>query len=139
MTLRSRLLLWSTLAGGYWLLIFTLTHVPINVPGAANSLDKLQHLGAFFGLAVLLAAAYDAWRGLNVAGCGWILLATSLYGAIDELTQALVPHRYPSVFDWLADVAGAALGVAVAFGWLTFWRARAAASSAAASADVKTR
>lgn len=143
MTLRSRLLLWSTLAAAYWLLIFTLTHLPISVPGAEHSLDKLQHLGAFFGLAVLLAAAYDAWRGLNVAGCGWILLAAGVYAALDEVTQAFVPHRYPSVLDWLADFVGAALGVSVALGWFNFWRSRseasAAASSSATSADVKAR
>jgi VanZ family protein len=136
---RSRVLVWSALAGAYWLLIFVLTHVPISVPGAEHSLDKLQHAGAFFGLAVLLGAAYDAWRGLTVAGCGWILLATGLYGAVDELTQALIPYRYPSVFDWLADFVGAALGVVAAFGWVVFWRTRAAASPAAASAEVKTR
>ena len=119
MSFRSRCLLWSLVAAAYWSLIFVLTHIPIDVPGALHQLDKLQHLAAFFGLAVLLCAV-------------------GTYGALDELTQALVPNRYPSVLDWFADFAGAALGAGFAFGWVAFWRARAAASSAAASADVNT-
>jgi VanZ family protein len=139
MSFRSRCLVWSVLAAAYWSLIFILTHIPIHVPGAEHSLDKLQHLAAFFGLAVLLCAAVDAWRGLSVLGCAAILLLAATYGALDELTQALVPNRYPSVLDWFADAAGATLGVCFGFGWVAFWRARAAASSAVASAEVNTR
>lgn len=39
----------------------------------------------------------------------------SLYGAVDELTQALVPGRVADYYDWFADVVGSMTGV------LLFW------------------
>ena len=137
-----RLLLWTGIAVAYWAALFLATHLPIAIPGAANSLDKLQHAGAFFGLAVLLCAAYEAWRPRREWGYLGVFLATAAYGAIDEWTQSFVPNRYSDVRDWLADLGGAALGVGLMFLVAAFWRARsaaAAAASAAASAGVKTR
>ena len=134
-----RILLWTGLTIGYWLLIFGLTHAPGDMSGPVNGHDKLQHAAAFFGLTVLLCAAYNTWRGLNVAGCLMILLVVSCYGALDEVTQQLIRGRFMSLYDWFADLVGACLGVVVGFGWAAFWRSRAAASSAAASAELKTR
>lgn len=44
----------------------------------------------------------------------WALAAgvTMLFGIADELHQAFVPGRDPSVLDWLVDAAGAVAGVA---------------------------
>ena len=69
---------------------------------------------AFAGLAVLLAAVgqaagFGSWRlYLGVA----VVLA--LYGLFDEATQALVRRREPDLYDWLADMTGALVGI-VAF------------------------
>jgi VanZ family protein len=41
-----------------------------------------------------------------------VLTLIALYGAFDELTQAFVRNREPDLYDWLADLAGALLGIA---------------------------
>lgn len=64
--------------------------------------DKVIHAGAYFVLAALATLA----TGRPVAGA---LLAVG-YGVTDELHQALVPGRFPSVFDLVADAIGATLG-----------------------------
>lgn len=49
-------------------------------------------------------------------GRGWALalIAGAAVGAMDECYQKLVPGRFPSVFDWMADACGAAIGSALA-------------------------
>ena len=42
-----------------------------------------------------------------------MILVGLLYGAIDEWHQAFVPHRIPSMGDWLADAAGVVVGYLV--------------------------
>lgn len=137
--LKWRLLLWLGMAVAYWLLIFTLTHLPGSVGGMPRVSDKLAHAAAYFGLAVLLCAAYGAWRPEASFGYVGVFLAIALYGALDEITQGFVPNRQPDFFDWLADVGGAALGVGFSLLVAAFWPARAAAAAADASPAVKTR
>ena len=138
-SLRYRLLIWTGLAGLWWSLIFIGTHIPLNMPGGANALDKVQHAGAFFGLAVLLCAAYEAWRPGREWGYCFVFLAAIAYGGIDEWTQSFVPYRSSDVRDWLADAGGAALGVGLMFFFAACWRSRSASAAAVASADVSTR
>jgi VanZ family protein len=136
-----RVLFWLGLAVGYWALIFTLTHVPGSVGGVPRVGDKTAHALAYFGLAVLLCSAYSAWRPGAPLGYLGVFVAVAAYGAIDEITQGLVPFRQPDFLDWLADVGGAACGVGFMFLVAAFWPARwtAAAAASAASADVSTR
>jgi len=103
----------------YAVLIFALSSLPRPppfVPPALLSLDKLLHLAEYAVLGALVARALRAggWPAARVfAGT---LLVGSLYGAGDELHQALVPERSADVRDWAADTAGTALGAAaVAF------------------------
>jgi VanZ family protein len=131
---RLRLLFWTGLAVAYWLLIFGLTHSQVGLPGPVSFFDKLEHAGAFCGLAVLLCAAYESWRPQRRAGYFAVFLAVAAYGAFDEWTQGFV-GRHSDVRDWLADLGGAACGVGLMFLVAAFWRPR----SAAASAGVKTR
>ena len=84
-----------------------LTHIPVpqTAPEIRN-LDKLIHLIAYFPLGLLLPTC-------RVPGCEskWVcLLVIALYGGLDELLQIPV-GRTASVFDWVADVGGAALGL----------------------------
>ncbi len=93
-----------------WIVLAILTHMP--VPQSAPQiryLDKLIHLIAYFPLGLLLPTC-------RVRGCqsGWVcVLVIALYGIIDELLQIPV-GRTASVFDWLADMAGAIGGFLVA-------------------------
>lgn len=94
---------------GLWAgVIFVGSSVPgTNLPGGYS---LWGHLGEYLVLGALTAWALrrDDW--------GTILLAIGLcaiYGASDEFHQAFVPYRMPDIFDWIADVSGAAIGVAV--------------------------
>jgi VanZ like family len=114
-------LTWQLALASYWLALFVMTHVPIDVvalPG--NSIDKLVHVSAFAILAMLLAIAWHlsagplTWRHF---ACAWVLLV--LYGAMDEWTQTYV-GRIASFADWLGDALGAFIGLATfaALNWL---------------------
>ena len=82
--------------------ILALMPVPPPLPGAES--DKIQHFAAFFVLAVLGASAFRRHTCLLVFG----IMA---FGAMLELLQgtALIA-RDMSAYDWLADVAGTAIG-----------------------------
>jgi VanZ family protein len=88
-----------------------LTHLP---PAAALPVpnDSLAHFAGYAGLSALL------WLCLWTRGRGaWrrelaVLIVMALYGAIDELTQTLT-GRTPELGDWLFDMSGALLALAV--------------------------
>ena len=54
-------------------------------------------------------AAYGLGRIRRVGIAASVLAA---YGAVDELTQELVPGRHASLRDWLADMFGVLLALA---------------------------
>jgi VanZ family protein len=97
---------------GYWLMLFTGTHLP-RVPKAfAEQSDKVLHLAGYGGLAAVLLF----WRlsrgpvGLRSLALLWIVIAC--YGAFDEVTQPIV-GRFCDFGDWVADVTGAAVALAI--------------------------
>ncbi len=116
---RRRLILLSQLAlAGYWIALFVGTHLPpAATPLPARVADKIMHVAAYAGLSFLLSTVWQlagghlAWRQLK-----WVWLTVVVYGMVDELTQPYV-RRDASILDWLADAAGAALGI-VAFVWM---------------------
>lgn len=72
--------------------------------------DKLVHFVCFGGLCFWVSFACCTKNFSKV----WIpVLIVSLYGIIDEIHQSFVPGRSTSVFDWMADTAGAFLGACV--------------------------
>jgi VanZ family protein len=76
--------------------------------------DKLAHAGAYCLLGVLALRACHG--GLHWLGARPTLVAVLLAGAyamVDELHQGRVPGRHASVFDWVADVVGVALAIAL--------------------------
>lgn len=75
------------------------------------ALDKVAHFAAYAVLAALLlraSRAFHLWRTALV-----VVLAVSAFGAIDEWHQSFIPRRSMSFADWLADTAGAIVGVLV--------------------------
>jgi VanZ family protein len=102
----------------YWAVLFIATHVPremVRLPRGVS--DLVPHFIAYAVLAVLFAAALHvtvrqvrSWQFC----AAWMLLVAS--AAIDEASQPLV-GRHASVWDWLADAAGAAVGIAVFYLW----------------------
>ncbi len=102
----------------YWLVIFTGTHLP-EVPGIFTAYnDKIKHFGAYFGLALLLcyvSSGEKPWQRFAS-----ILALVATYGAIDELTQGLVPGRTTDFLDWCADLLGASTAIALYIGLRLF-------------------
>ena len=94
---------------GIWFTLAILTHIPVpqSVQGIGVS-DKLIHLIAYFPLGLLLPLC-------RIRGCEkwWICLLLIVgYGVLDELFQIPV-GRTASVLDWIADLMGTSLGIAV--------------------------
>jgi VanZ family protein len=77
------------------------------MPGA--ELDKLQHIAAFFTLAVLSRLAFPRAAGAV------LFVALAVLGALIEVAQ-LTPglHRHGDVADFLVDIIAAAAGLLVA-------------------------
>ena len=92
----------------YWVALFIGTHVPVppDVLQIAGS-DKTLHFLAYLGLSLLIAVCVRP-RGWTYL---WVLLGLAAYGALDELLQISV-RRTADIVDWLADVAGVAVGLA---------------------------
>lgn len=105
----------------YWVFLFCVTHFPkLELAGPPQS-DKLSHFAAFGLLAYFLWKFFECGREPLSAWFLWKALAViAIYGALDELTQALV-ERGTDVADWIADMLGAGFALA-----LLEWRRRAA-------------
>ncbi len=94
--------------------IFWQSHFPsvIAGPPIVPFADKIMHLGAYTVLGLLCLR----WLAREVPGAkkGKIILAgfvlTSLFGLSDEFHQSFIIGRTASVYDFMADCAGAALG-----------------------------
>ena len=122
--------------GGYWLALFTLTHLPIDPAGRGPGIpyfDKLLHAAAFAGLAVLTCLAVAAFRPPSTGILLAMVTILAVYAAADELTQGFVRHRVPDAKDWVADVLGIVIGVvAFAAGRLVWCREETFVSEPAA-------
>jgi len=82
--------------------IMTLTPSPGTIQQSVN--DKLGHVSAFFVLAFLTHAS---WPGFNF---NWRQIIPLLsYALAIEITQYLIPNRYFSLMDFIADGAGIGL------------------------------
>ena len=110
----------------YWLAMFIGTHLPGTPvpPDPARSWDKVEHVTAFAGLAVLLCVAGALWRGASQRLLAAVLGLLALYGVMDEATQRFLPYRTPDTGDWLANILGSGLGLSLfwfAWGLLPDW------------------
>lgn len=94
------------------MIIFAGSAVPSSaMPGRGGSLAHFVEFGVF---GILLYRAFLLRQpGLRAAVLS--VLVASLYGITDELHQLFVPGRMTDPLDWLADTAGAATAVALAF------------------------
>jgi VanZ family protein len=87
------------------------------LPGAApetlallhHLIRKCAHLGEYFLLSLLILRGVRAERGgWRVEWAIWAVSITTGWAALDELHQAFVPSRGPSLMDVLLDACGAA-------------------------------
>jgi VanZ family protein len=105
--------LWRWLLAAYWISLLVGTHLPPQFHAVTEELnDKVEHLFAYAGLAWLLAMAWQTSVGeLTNRHLRFAWLAIVLSAMADELTQPFF-DRDCSVWDWLADAIGVALGLA---------------------------
>ena len=96
----------------YWLTMTVASHLPIDF-SRIYGLDKVLHCAAFAGLTFLAGRICLRSRG-TVWSLVAVFLAAGAYATADELSQLFVPLRVCDVHDWMADLCGAAIGVAVA-------------------------
>ena len=96
----------------YGIALFWINHIPkVSVNLGVPHSDKYAHFGAYALLAFLMTwTIYPDRRG-NWRGYLVVFTVAVLYGAADELLQAWVPGRYADWWDWVADTAGAAIGI----------------------------
>lgn len=77
--------------------------------------DKFAHATAFGVLAAFLDLALRRTHPdlPVVRRLILILIGVAIFGASDELHQRFVPGRFCDLYDWIADVTGGALGLAL--------------------------
>ncbi len=92
---------------GLWLVVANLAHAPL-----------FGILSVGFAAWFLALPGPEGWPRIGPRKAFAILFSTLLYAAFDEGHQAFVPGRFPSVFDFLTDAAGAfsAFGIVVYLG-----------------------
>lgn len=111
-----------------WVGLFAVMHTPGDrLPKIhISNLDKAAHVIGYLLLALLGGAT--ARRAGATMGVGWYVrwfMVYAVYAAADELTQPLV-RRTADVFDWVADMAGVTLAMAIVY--IDASRARRASS-----------
>ncbi len=98
---------------GYWVSMCVGTHMP-NPPDVVptNVSDTWLHLGAYFGLSILLVGSVADGGRLSVVASLRLWAVVLVYGALDELTQMIpVLHRTAEWKDFAADAGGSAAGL----------------------------
>lgn len=116
----NRLVRWSLPI--IWMgVIFALSaqsQLPNLTPGAPG----VEEIGGHFIVFAVLALLW--WWALRGAGvrypAAWAFVIAATYGILDEFHQSFVPHRTPSVSDWLIDVLGAATALVIIQAWHSY-------------------
>ena len=110
---RVKVLLFPLIA--YWILLFIATTIPSdNFSDVLQIGDKLKHFFAYYILAFLLSLNLhfqEKWKKLAVSAFIYSFFITTIYGAVDEIHQILVPNRSAEFLDWVADMLGSLSGV----------------------------
>lgn len=96
---------------GWAAFILALTSIPGSaVPDVGvSSADKLVHVLLYGILGAFVARA--AWDPAHpVRSVVMVAIGVSLFGAVDELHQSIIPGRSADALDWLADTIGGMTG-----------------------------
>jgi VanZ family protein len=97
--------LWAAL-----ILVLTSIPAPPDVTGGIPHLDKVVHFLLYAGQGWLVTRTLRTRRPRLLLAA---LIGIALFGAFDEVHQHFFA-RTPSLLDWIADVIGASVGIAVA-------------------------
>lgn len=92
--------------------MFVSTHVSLpTMPRAPVGADKVFHFNAFLGLGFLTALWLALGGKATISRLLLLLAVLAIYAGIDEWLQQFV-NRHTDINDWLADLSGAAIGIA---------------------------
>jgi VanZ family protein len=98
----------------YWVFLFIATSLPVERLPSIGFTDKINHLIAYFILAVLLNLTLIYQRKSQLlfekAPIATIVICL-FYGALDEVHQLFVPGRSAETLDWFADALGTTAAV----------------------------
>lgn len=113
---------WSVLAALYAIAIFIGSAIPApDLPEVVSAVsDKVLHLLEYAILGFLVHRAMCTqrrWSALARNAVVMTVVIAIVYGASDELHQSFVPGRTADFLDWIADSAGAAIGIALSL-WI---------------------
>jgi len=100
---RHRAMLFRVLLAAALLAISFLATTSLTIPVAEDMNDKINHVIAFFLLALLVDLSFPAWSFRTK------VLVLIAYGLSIEVAQAYLPYRSCSLFDLGADAGGLAL------------------------------
>jgi VanZ family protein len=95
------------------LIFFVSSRSGITPPGPDFVMkDKLAHVAEYsvLGLLLFVNIGWTVSRSRVVTFVFLFAVGVSI-AALDELLQSYIPGRHMSLFDWLADALGVALGV----------------------------
>ncbi|HMU41737.1 MAG TPA: VanZ family protein [Ignavibacteriaceae bacterium] len=98
----------------YWIILLSATSIPADSVPTTGVSDKIEHFLAYFILSILLASTLFFQNKFTILKKYYLLstlIIASVYGAIDELHQLLVPGRSCELLDWLSDIGGVMLGI----------------------------
>ncbi len=119
---------WAT-SGIYAAIILVLTSLPANTIPLVSRFDIsdfIIHALMYLPLAILVFRALSlTWPGLSFAVHGrnaWV--AVVVFGLLDELHQLPLLTRSCSLWDWLADAAGALVGIGITYLYLRYSRSK---------------
>ena len=100
----------------YWIILFILTSIPGNQITTFGVSDKIKHAGAYFVLTIFLFLTLhfqNKYPKLKTNAGIAALIISLIYGVIDEVHQLFIPGRSGDMYDWLADLLGTIIAVAV--------------------------
>ncbi len=97
------------LTGFYLILILALSSIPGNAFPESRlfSHDKLIHLTEYAILGGLIISAVPKTKKMLYS----TILFCMIFGAMDEMWQIMIPGRFSSGFDWIADSVGGVIGI----------------------------
>ncbi len=107
-------------------LLYSLSSVSLLPELPGNPSDKLEHLGAFWVLGLLLSWAVSKGRlaRLNLLSVIVVTAVCAIYGYTDELHQRFVPGRAYEVLDMAADAGGGFIAASMLWAWSILSRGR---------------
>jgi VanZ family protein len=97
-----------------WCAMFAATHMPMpKVEAAPQNTDKVVHLVMYASFAFLLALWLSVRKPWTRKTLLMVFGTATLYAALDEILQIPLESRSADVWDFVMDLLGAAIGLAM--------------------------